>query len=105
VDLRDGERAIRSDAGSRPDVAELRGRLDRIGPGFLATARRIDDEDRYDETFVDATSGKPYVFTAAGMVAHILTYAAYRRTLVVGAFADVGADVEDDPLGWFSAQA
>jgi hypothetical protein len=36
------------------------------------------------------------------MIAHILTYAAYRRTLVVGALAALGADIEDDPLAWFN---
>ena len=37
------------------------------------------------------------------MIAHVLTYAAYRRTLVVGALASAGApDVADDPLSWFA---
>jgi len=36
------------------------------------------------------------------MIAHVLTYAAYRRTLLVGALASAGAaDVDDDPLTWF----
>jgi AraC family transcriptional regulator len=44
----------------------------------------------------------PYVFTAAGMIAHVLTYAAHRRTLAVGAFASAGsAELDDDPLTWF----
>lgn len=84
-------------------LEELREQLDRVGPAFVATVRRIDAEDRFDETFVDVTGGEPYIFTAAGMIAHILTYAAYRRTLVVGALAALGADVEDDPLAWFTA--
>ncbi|MFC5267610.1 helix-turn-helix domain-containing protein [Kribbella qitaiheensis] len=84
-------------------LGELREQLDRVGPAFVATVRRIDAEDRFDETFVDVTGGEPYIFTAAGMIAHILTYAAYRRTLVVGALAALGADVEDDPLAWFTA--
>ena len=60
------------------------------------------ERDRFDETFVDATAGVPYVFTAAGMIAHILTYASYRRTLVAGALASAGAaELDDDPLSWF----
>jgi AraC family transcriptional regulator len=35
------------------------------------------------------------------MLAHVLTYGAYRRTLVVGALSSAGVtDLEDDPLAW-----
>lgn len=83
-------------------VAGLRERLDRAAPPFLAYVRGVADEDRYDETFVDATAGTPYVFTAAGMIGHVLTYAAYRRTVVGAALARAGtAELDDDPLSWF----
>jgi AraC family transcriptional regulator len=36
------------------------------------------------------------------MIAHVMTYAAYRRTVLVSALAAAGAgDVDDDPLSWF----
>lgn len=64
--------------------------------------RQVTEQDRFDETFVDATGPVPYVFTAAGMIAHVLTYAAHRRTLAVGALASAGAaELDDDPLTWF----
>jgi AraC family transcriptional regulator len=51
---------------------------------------------------VDTTGDEPYVFTAARMIAHILTYAAYRRTVLVCALEAAGAPpVEDDALAWF----
>jgi AraC family transcriptional regulator len=35
------------------------------------------------------------------MIAHVLTYAAHRRTLVSGALHSAGiTDLEDDPLAW-----
>ncbi len=60
------------------------------------------DEERLDETFVDAICNPPEVFTYGGMIAHVLTFAAHRRTLVCGALGDAG--VTDlgagDPLRW-----
>ena len=69
---------------------------------FARYVRQVSQQDQFDETFVDATGCIPYVFTATGMIAHILTYAAHRRTLAVGALASAGAaEVDDDPLTWF----
>jgi AraC family transcriptional regulator len=81
----------------------MRDRLTSAGSGFAAFDRAASEQDRLGETFVAATGCVPQQFTAAGMIAHVLTYAAYRRTLVVGALASAGApDVEDDPLTWFA---
>ena len=52
--------------------------------------------DRLDDTFVDALCDPPEVFTYGGMVAHVLTFAAHRRTLVALALAHHGID----DLGW-----
>jgi hypothetical protein len=47
-------------------------------------------DGQLDETFVDALCDPPEVFTYGGMIAHVLTFAAHRRTLVLGALADAG---------------
>jgi AraC family transcriptional regulator len=39
---------------------------------------------------VDVTCEPPRVFTYGGVVAHVLTFGAHRRTLVCGALADAG---------------
>ena len=84
-------------------VESMRARLGTAGAAFAAFVRTASEQDRLDETFVDATGCVPYEFTVAGMIGHVLTYAAYRRTLVVGALASAGAeDVADDPLTWFA---
>lgn len=83
-------------------LCSMRDRLSRGGTAFADYVRQAAEQDRLDETFVDATGCVPYAFTAAAMIAHVLTYAAYRRTLVVGALASMGvANVEDDPLTFF----
>jgi AraC-like DNA-binding protein len=78
------------------DLGEIRSRLTTIGPVFLDQVREIAADGRLDETFVDATCEPPETFTYGGMVAHVLTFAAYRRTLVVMALARHGID----ELGW-----
>ncbi len=75
------------------------------GPAFLSQVRTIIEEGRLDETFVDAICDPPEVFTYGGMVAHVLTFAAHRRTLVCGALADAGVtDLgSGDPMRWVAA--
>ncbi|HVW87851.1 MAG TPA: helix-turn-helix domain-containing protein [Gaiellaceae bacterium] len=70
---------------------DLRARLDSAGPAFVELAR--DAADRLDETFVDAVCEPPEVFTYGGMIAHMITFAAYRRTRALEL-------LDDDELGW-----
>ena len=64
--------------------------------------REVVEEERLDDTFVDSLCDPPEVFTYGGMVAHVLTFAAHRRTLVCGALADAGVtDLGNgDPMRW-----
>jgi len=88
-------------------VAGMRARLAQAGPAFLSQVRSIVDDGRLDETFVDALCDPPEVFTYGGMIAHVLTFAAHRRTLVLGALSDAG--VKDlgsgDPMRWVAEPA
>lgn len=82
-------------------IDSMRDRLAECGPKFLGHVRDACADGHLDDTFVDATSGRPLFFTYGGMIAHVLTYAAYRRTLVSGALHAAGVtDLEDDPLAW-----
>jgi AraC-like DNA-binding protein len=88
-------------------LRSIRARLDSAGPAFLAHAHEVIDESRLDETFVDATCDPPRVFTYGGMLAHVLTFAAHRRTLAIGALhsagiTDLGAG---DPMRWVAEAA
>ncbi len=88
-------------------IASMRARLDVEGPAFVAQVREVIDGGRLDETFVDALCEPPEVFTYGGMIAHVLTFAAHRRTLVAGALVDAG--VKDlgagDPMRWVAQPA
>ncbi len=88
-------------------TASMRRRLADAGQGFLTDVRAIVDEDRLEETFIDTTCDPPSVFTYGGVVAHVLTFAAHRRTLVCGALIDEGiTDLGDgDPRLWVAQPA
>ena len=60
------------------------------GPRFLTFVKDLSDQGRFDETFVDATCEPPRVFTYGGMVSHVLTFAAFRRGLIVCALDKAG---------------
>ena len=83
----------------------MRRRLDVEGPTFLEHVTRVSREGRLDETFVDAQCTPADVYTHGGMIAHVLTFAAHRRTLVAGALIDAGiTDLgAGDPRLWVAA--
>jgi len=88
-------------------IASIRARLGTAGPAFVGHAREVIGANRLDETFVDAVCEPPEVFTYGGMLAHVLTFAAHRRTLAIGALhsagiTDLGAG---DPMRWVAERA
>jgi AraC family transcriptional regulator len=74
----------------------MRTRLAKVAPVFVGHVREVAEQGRLDETFVDALCEPAEVYTYGGMIAHVLTFAAYRRTLVVGALDAAGIP----ELGW-----
>jgi hypothetical protein len=88
-------------------LGSMRQRLAVEGPTYLAHVHDVADNGRVDDTFVDALCEPAEVFTYGGMIAHVLTFAAHRRTLVVLALAKHG--VEDlgwgDPMRWVAEPA
>ena len=95
-------RAYDWDVEQHESIDSMRSRLAEEGSTFLAQVRQVTEEGRLDETFVDALCEPPEMFTYGGMIAHVLTFAAHRRTLVVGALSDAG--ITDlgygDPMRW-----
>ncbi len=88
-------------------IESIRARLRDAGPVFHDRAREVIDGSRLDETFVDAICEPPEVFTYGGMIAHVLTFAAHRRTLAIGALHSVGiTDLgAGDPMRWVAEAA
>ncbi len=100
-------RAYDFDVERGESIESIRARLRDAGPVFLDRARGVIDGSRLDETFVDAICEPPEVFTYGGMIAHVLTFAAHRRTLAIGALhsagiTDLGAG---DPMRWVAEAA
>jgi hypothetical protein len=83
-------------------ITSLRRRLAHEGPAFLENVRDAVGAGRLDDTFVDALCDPVEVFTYGGMIAHVLTFAAHRRSLVVLALAAAGhGDLGfGDPMRW-----
>ncbi|MGZ4459834.1 MAG: helix-turn-helix transcriptional regulator [Nocardioidaceae bacterium] len=77
-------------------LASLRTRLATEGPTYLEHVREVAEQGRLDDTFVDALCEPAEVFTYGGMIAHVLTFAAHRRTLCVLALDRHGVT----RLGW-----
>jgi AraC family transcriptional regulator len=85
-------------------VEAMRQRLGRVAPAFLSEVRAVIADGRLDETFVDALCEPAEIFTYGGMIAHVLTFAAHRRTLVALALnnAGVGDLGWGDPMRWIA---
>jgi AraC-like DNA-binding protein len=88
-------------------LASLRDRLASEGPTYLSHVRDVAAHDALDETFVDALCEPAEVFTYGGMIAHVLTFAAHRRTLVVLALDHhgIGELGWGDPMRWVAQSA
>jgi len=95
------------DVERHEQIPQMRSRLAQAGTDFLAEVRRVVAEGRLDETFVDAHCTPVEIFTYGGLIAHVLTFAAHRRTLVVGALTSAGiTDLgSGDPRKWVADAA
>lgn len=72
--------------------AEMKARLVEAAPKFRALTVDALESGRADETFIDATCEPPQTFTYGGMLAHVLTFSAVRRTMAIGALETAGID-------------
>jgi len=73
-------------------AAGLRARLATVDPRFRKLVMEPVEQGHADETFVDATCDPPETFTYGGIVAHVLTFSAVRRTMAIGALTSAGID-------------
>ena len=87
-------------------ISSMRERLEVEGPAYLSHVREVCEQGRLDDTFVDALCEPAEVFTYGGMIAHVLTFAAHRRTLVSLALMRLGLDELGwgDPMVWVAAE-
>lgn len=88
-------------------LTSMRRRLAEEAPTYLAHVREVIESGRLDDTFVDALCEPAEVFTYGGMIAHVLTFAAHRRTLAVLALDKHGITELGwgDPMRWVAEPA
>jgi AraC family transcriptional regulator len=89
------------------ELRDMRRRLDQQGNEFLDEVRTVVAQGRLDDTFIDAHCTPPEVYTYGGLIAHVLTFAAFRRTLVIGALERAGVQgmAYGDPRNWVAEAA
>jgi AraC family transcriptional regulator len=76
-------------AGGR-EVSDLQDRLATAEPRFRESVVAPIADGHADITFVDATCVPPQTFSLGGVLAHVLTFSAARRTLAIGALESAG---------------
>jgi AraC family transcriptional regulator len=83
-------------------LEEMKRRYEVAGKEFLRLVRDVKQRGAWDEGFVDALCDPPETFTYGGMLAHVATFGAFRRTMAIFAFR--GLEVDDlglgDPVEW-----
>jgi AraC family transcriptional regulator len=72
-----------------------------IGKHWATMVSEYSDDGRLGDTVIDALCDPPESFQLYGIVAHVLTYSAYRRGLARAMLARHGVDTHrGDPLEW-----
>ena len=93
--------------GKDKSIEGLLRRFDRAYVEFAEVVRQVRDEGRWDEEFTDALCEPPERFTFGGVVAHIVTFDAFRRSMAIKMLNNLGVtDVGyGDPIEWERAVA
>jgi AraC family transcriptional regulator len=97
--------SVRQQAGPENEDKSVAGLLKRFDAAFIEfaeLARQVRDENRWDEAFVDALCEPPETFTYGGMLAHVITFTAFRRSMALKLFEllGVGDLGYGDPIEW-----
>ena len=75
------------------------------GARFRPLVGRLIEEGRLDDVVLDTLCDPPQEYTFGGIIAHVLNFAAHRRSLALGALASAGViDLGNgDPRTWVAA--
>jgi AraC family transcriptional regulator len=84
----DGRTVIPANGGAAPE--RMRVRLATAGARFRERLVEALADGRADETVLDATCDPPQTFSYGGVLAHVLTFSAARRTIAIGALERCG---------------
>ena len=95
------------DYGADADMDEIAARHRRSGQRFRSFVQRVTRDGQLDDTVVDTLCDPPQEYTYGGIIAHVLTFAAHRRTVAVGALTSAGVTELGigDPRLWVAENA
>jgi uncharacterized damage-inducible protein DinB len=98
-------RPVRPNEGMSPEgrsAAGLLRRLDTVAPDLAATARRISEEGRLDDMWVDHLDQPPTSKSYAGAIAHVITHSMHHRAQLIYLLRQLGVGnlIEGDVLSW-----
>jgi uncharacterized damage-inducible protein DinB len=88
------------------ETVNLKRRLDRISVEFAEVARKINRENRADQTFaVESGVDRAFRLTFGGAVAHLITHSMHHRAHILFIMKRLGVTplIEGDVLGWEEA--
>lgn len=91
-------------------AAGLRSRLEAVAPRFRELVVAPIEAGQANDTFLDSICEPPETFTYGGVLAHVLTFSAVRRTMAIGALetagiTDLGCGDPMQFVGGFGADA
>ncbi|WP_016932922.1 helix-turn-helix transcriptional regulator [Rhodococcus sp. R1101] len=91
------DQPVETDSG----IGSLAARFDDVAPRWVETIRDIHRRGAWGDILIDALCDPPESFVLAGVVTHVLTFAAHRRQLARHMMRAAGLDVDHgDPLDW-----
>lgn len=88
--------------GEDKSIAALRARHALAAARLRELVRGIDARGEWDDAFVDALCDPPQSFSYGAVIAHIVSHAAHRRAVLLGALRELGVPEVDsgDPIDW-----
>ncbi|MCC9604861.1 DinB family protein [Blastopirellula sp. JC732] len=95
-------RKVRTHTASHCSIAELKTRYAAASDEFVRFARKVVDERRLDETFVDTLDKPPTAKPLGGVIVHLATHGMHHRAHLLFMLRRLGVEnlPEGDALGW-----
>jgi len=86
----------------RMPLVGMLGRMDAAFNEYCQLVKKVRDENLWDTSFMDILCDPPEAFTYSGMITHVATFSAYRRTIAIEAVSRAGIDTlgYGDPMDW-----
>lgn len=83
------------------DLGSVIARHEAVASHWVRTVQRIADDGRWGDVLIDALCDPPESFVLGSVIAHVVTFSAYRRQVVRQMLRSVGVAADQgDPIMW-----